>query len=50
MTNIRIMFWVNFVILPYMKTVIKNISKLVQCEKNPVKFKAGKDMNRFQAS
>ena len=39
------MFWVNFVILPYMKTVIKNISKLVQCEKNPVKFKAGKDMN-----
>ena len=30
-----------------MKTVIKNISKLVQCEKNPVKFKAGKDMNHL---
>ena len=39
------MFWVNFVILSYMKTVIKNISKIVQCDENNVKFRSGKDMS-----
>lgn len=43
--NIIIMFWLNFVILSYMKTVIKNISQLVQCDDKNLKFRAGNDMN-----
>ena len=39
------MFWLNFVILSYMKTVIKNISQLVQCDDKNLKFRAGNDMN-----
>jgi imidazolonepropionase len=39
------MFWLNFVILSYMKTVIKNISQLVQCDDQNLKFRAGNDMN-----
>ena len=39
------MFWLNFVILSYMKTVIKNISQLVQCDDKNLKFRAGIDMN-----
>ena len=39
------MFWLNFVILSYMKTVIKNISQLVQCDEKNLKFRAGNDMN-----
>ena len=39
------MFCLNFVNLCIMKTVIKNISKLVQTEVNDIKWKAGKDMN-----
>ena len=41
------MYWLNFVILCYMKTVIKNISKLVQNDKNMIKFRAGNDMNHL---
>tara|TARA_B100000965_G_C19576712_1_gene751648 strand:- start:632 stop:1879 length:1248 start_codon:yes stop_codon:yes gene_type:complete len=32
-----------------MKTVIKNISKLVQCEQSPVKFKAGDKMKELNS-
>jgi len=39
------MFWLNFVILFNMKTVIKNISQLVQCDDQNLKFRAGNDMN-----
>ena len=39
------MFCLNFVNLRIMKTVIKNISKLVQTEVNDIKWKAGNDMN-----
>ncbi len=39
------MFWLNFVILSYMKTVIKNISQLVQCDDKKLRFRAGNDMN-----
>ena len=39
------MFWLNFVILSYMKTVIKNISQLVQCDDKNLKFRAGDEMN-----
>ena len=39
------MFWLNFVILLNMKTVIKNISKLIQCDSNNIKFRVGKEMN-----
>ena len=39
------MFWLNFVILLYMKTVIKNISQLIQCDDKNLKFRAGNDMN-----
>ena len=39
------MFWLNFVILSYMKTVIKNISQLVQCDDKNLKFRSGNDMN-----
>ena len=41
------MYWLNFVILCYMKTVIKNISKLVQNDDNMIKFRAGNDMNHL---
>ena len=43
--NIIIMFWLNFVILSNMKTVIKNISQLVQFDDQNLKFRAGNDMN-----
>ena len=39
------MFWLNFVILSNMKTVIKNISQLVQFDNQNLKFRAGNDMN-----
>ena len=39
------MFWLNFVILSNMKTVIKNISQLVQFDDQNLKFRAGNDMN-----
>jgi imidazolonepropionase len=39
------MFWLNFVILCLMKTVIKNISKLVQTELKDIQYKAGNQMN-----
>lgn len=39
------MFWLNFVILSNMKTVIKNISQLVQSDDQNLKFRAGNDMN-----
>ena len=39
------MFWLNFVILSNMKTVIKNISQLVQFDDKNLKFRAGNDMN-----
>lgn len=39
------MFCLNFVNLCIMKTVIKNISKLVQTEVNNIKWKAGNEMN-----
>ena len=39
------MFWLNFVILSYMKTVIKNISQLVQFDDQNLNFRAGNDMN-----
>lgn len=41
------MYWLNFVNLCYMKTVIKNISKLVQNDDNMIKFRAGSDMNHL---
>ena len=41
------MYWLNFVNLCYMKTVIKNISKLVQNDDNIIKFRAGNDMNHL---
>ena len=39
------MFWLNFVILSNMKTVIKNISQLVQVDNQNLNFRAGNDMN-----
>ena len=39
------MFWLNFVILSNMKTVIKNISQLLQFDDQNLKFRAGNDMN-----
>lgn len=39
------MFWLNFVILSNMKTVIKNISQLVQFDDQNLNFRAGNDMN-----
>jgi len=39
------MFWLNFVILSNMKTVIKNISQLVQFDNQNLNFRAGNDMN-----
>ena len=42
------MFWLNFVILLNMKSVIKNISKLIQCDSNDIKFRAGNEMNSLE--
>ena len=42
------MFWLNFVILLNMKSVIKNISKLIQCDSNNIKFRAGNEMNSLE--
>jgi len=41
------MFGLNFVILYIMKTVIKNISKLIQSESKLIKFKAGDEMSKL---
>ena len=41
------MFGLNFVILSIMKTVIKNISKLIQTESKLIKFKAGNEMSKL---
>ena len=42
------MYWLNFVILFNMKSVIKNISKLIQCDSNDIKFRAGNEMNSLE--
>ena len=42
------MFWLNFVILLNMKSVIKNISKLIQCDSNDIKFRVGNEMNSLE--